>query len=214
MIPRYTRLFAFAPARRFAADQHGVSAVEFAILLPLMLTLYFGGVELSDAVSADRKNTLVAHTVGDLVAAVTNVNSTSTVPAIGDVWLADQYVGYPYAKNGTPAVPPSTPAQPPNPITIVTSVCVDTTGRATVSWSQSNDSNGSALTAGATVTLPSALTTPPPSSKISYVLGQSIYTYRPTIGYGIIGTIRMTDQFYLGPRQSCSVTLDTGSKCC
>ena len=49
-----------ARLRRFAADQSGVSAVEFAILLPLMLTMYLGGVEVSQAVSADRKTTLVA----------------------------------------------------------------------------------------------------------------------------------------------------------
>ncbi|HUI94578.1 MAG TPA: TadE/TadG family type IV pilus assembly protein [Xanthobacteraceae bacterium] len=209
MTSHRTRLFAFAPVRRFAADQHGVSAVEFAILLPLMLTLYFGGVELSDAVSADRKNTLVAHTVGDLVAAVSNVCTSATVctSPISDVWNADQWVGYPYATAAS--------AASPNPVTIVTSVCVDTTGRATVSWSQSNDGNHSALAANATINnLPTALTTNTTGASISYIWGQSIYTYRPTMGYGIIGTIRMTDQFYLGARQSCSVTLDLGSKCC
>ena len=30
----------------------------------------------------------------------------------------------------------------------------------------------------------------------------------------LTGTIKMTDQFYLGPRQSCSVMLNNGSKCC
>jgi len=196
MTARRTRLFALAPVRRFAADQHGVSAVEFAILLPLMLTLYFGGVQLADAVSADRKNTEVAHTVGDLVAAVSNVNTSD----VTDVWRADQWVAYPYNSS--------------NLVAIVTSVCVDKNGRATVSWSQSSDSNHSALSNGASVTLPTALTNNTTGASISYIWGKSTYTYRPTIGYAITGTIRMTDQFYLGPRQSCSVTLNSGSKCC
>ena len=196
MTARRTRLFALASARRFAADQHGVSAVEFAILLPLMLTLYFGGVQLADAVSADRKNTEVAHTVGDLVAAVSNVNTSD----VTDVWRADQWVAYPYNSS--------------NLVAIVTSVCVDKNGRATVSWSQSSDSNHSALSNGASVTLPTALTNNTTGASISYIWGKSTYTYRPTIGYAITGTIRMTDQFYLGPRQSCSVTLNSGSKCC
>ena len=32
---------------RLAGDERGVSAVEFALLLPVMLTLYLGGVEVS-----------------------------------------------------------------------------------------------------------------------------------------------------------------------
>src|SRR3954466_4564161 len=52
--------------RRFVRDRKGVSAVEFALLLPLMLTLYIGGAEVSQAVSVSRKATLVARTVADL----------------------------------------------------------------------------------------------------------------------------------------------------
>ena len=35
----------------FLADRRGLSAVEFALLLPLMLTLYLGGVEVSNGVA-------------------------------------------------------------------------------------------------------------------------------------------------------------------
>ena len=57
-------------------DERGVSAVEFAMLLPLMLTLYLGGVEVSQGVSIDRKVTLTARTVADLVAQVSSINTT------------------------------------------------------------------------------------------------------------------------------------------
>src|SRR2546421_7470955 len=64
------------PLRRFLRDKRGVSAVEFAMLLPLMITLYLGGVEVSSAIAVDRKVTLVARTLGDLVAQATTVNAT------------------------------------------------------------------------------------------------------------------------------------------
>jgi Flp pilus assembly protein TadG len=43
-----------------------MSAVEFAMMLPLLLTLYLGAVEISQAVGVDRKVTLTSRTVADL----------------------------------------------------------------------------------------------------------------------------------------------------
>ena len=51
---------------RFGGDERGISAVEFALLLPLMVTLYLGTVEVSQGVAIDRKVTLTARTVADL----------------------------------------------------------------------------------------------------------------------------------------------------
>ena len=42
------------PIRRLLRDKRGISAVEFAMLLPLMVTLYLGGVEVSQAVERTR----------------------------------------------------------------------------------------------------------------------------------------------------------------
>lgn len=61
--------------RHLAGDERGVSAVEFAMLLPLMTTLYLGGVEVSQGVSIDRKVTLTARTVTDLVSQVASINN-------------------------------------------------------------------------------------------------------------------------------------------
>ena len=49
------------PRRRLGglvSDERGVSAVEFAMLLPLMLSLYLGAVAVSQGIGADRKVTL------------------------------------------------------------------------------------------------------------------------------------------------------------
>src|SRR5712671_2372575 len=59
----------------FAQDRRGVSAVEFAMLLPLMVTLYLGAVEISQGVSIDRKVTLTTRTVADLASQVSSINN-------------------------------------------------------------------------------------------------------------------------------------------
>jgi Flp pilus assembly protein TadG len=58
---------------RFAKDERGVSALEFAMVLPLMVTLYLGGVAVSQGISIDRKVTLASRTVADLTSQVSNV---------------------------------------------------------------------------------------------------------------------------------------------
>ena len=45
------------------------------MLLPLMLTLYLGTVEISQGIGADRKVTLTARTVADLVSQVSSINN-------------------------------------------------------------------------------------------------------------------------------------------
>ncbi len=52
--------------RFFATDDRGVAAVEFAFLLPVMLLIYLGLVELARGMRASQKVDLVAHVVADL----------------------------------------------------------------------------------------------------------------------------------------------------
>ena len=54
--------------RRFLRDRRAVAATEFALVLPLMLTLSLGGTAITLAVMANRKADMVARTLADLVA--------------------------------------------------------------------------------------------------------------------------------------------------
>ena len=65
-----------------AADERGVSAVEFAMLLPLMLSLYLGSVEVSQGIGADRKVTLTARTICDLVSRVSSIGNADMTNAL------------------------------------------------------------------------------------------------------------------------------------
>ena len=50
------------------SNRSGVSAVEFALILPVLLTMYFGVVEIGNALTITRRTSIVASTAADLVA--------------------------------------------------------------------------------------------------------------------------------------------------
>lgn len=167
---------------RFVDDRRGMSAVEFAMLLPLMLTLYLGGVEISQGIGIDRKVTLTTRTVADLtsqVAAVNNAEMTNILNASASVMT-------PY---------PTTTLS-----VVVTCLTLDAQGTATVSWSDSL--NGTAHGAGETVTVPTALAVP----NTTLIWSEVNYAYQPTIGYVVTGTLNLRDEIYMRPRLSDTVT--------
>lgn len=57
---------------RFRDDARGVAAIEFALVLPVLVALYFGMTELVRAVDTSRKATLYARTIADLSGRATN----------------------------------------------------------------------------------------------------------------------------------------------
>jgi Flp pilus assembly protein TadG len=168
-------------ARRLSSDQSGVSAVEFAMLLPLMLSLYLGTVEISQGIAADRKVTLTARTVADLVSQVTSINNAGMTNSLN----AAAAVMAPYSVSKLKVT--------------VSSVSIDAQGKATIAWSDTY--NGTARATGSTVTLPTALAVP----NTSLIWSEVQYSYTPTIGYVITGTLTLKDQIYMRPRLSDSV---------
>jgi Flp pilus assembly protein TadG len=155
--------------------------VEFALLLPLMLSLYLGAVELSQGIAADRKVTLTAHTIADLVSQVQSINNADMTNSLN----AASAVMAPYSSANLKVT--------------VSSVSVDAKGTATVDWSDTL--NGTARAQGSTVTLPSALNIP----STSLIWSEVQYSYTPTIGYVITSTLTLKDQIYMRPRLSASV---------
>ena len=61
--------------RYFARNRSGASAIEFALLAPLMIGLYIGCVEISEGVAAYRKVTLTAGALANLTSQVTGISA-------------------------------------------------------------------------------------------------------------------------------------------
>jgi len=189
------RSFMAGKLRCFAGDEHAVSAIEFALLLPLMITLYLGGVEVSQAVSADRKTTLVAHTVGDLIAQMTDATTAAGPNSVDDVLAAASTVAYPFPLSSLRIT--------------VSSVCIDSTGQiATIAWSRAS-ANATARSGTVTSSIDSRLMV----AGTSLIWGEASYDYRPTIGWTITGVLTMSDKSRSRARQGKSITLDGANAC-
>ncbi|NWG23020.1 MAG: pilus assembly protein [Pseudorhodoplanes sp.] len=172
------------PARLtdFARDRRGVSAVEFAIMLPLMLTIYLGTEEVAQGVGAHRKVTLTARAVADLTAQASNLDNAG----MNNVLNASAAILAPY---------PVSKAK----IT-VSLIKIDGNGIAKIEWSDTK--NGTARAKGSVVTVPSAFVV----NNTSLIWGEVEYAYTPTIGYVISGTMNLKDQIYMRPRLTDTVT--------
>jgi Flp pilus assembly protein TadG len=169
---------------RLGRDQRGVSAVEFAMILPLMLTLYLGAVEISQGVGIDRKVTLTTRTVADLASQVTSINSSDMT----NILNSSSQVIMPYDASKLKVT--------------VSQVTIDANSIATISWSCTL--NGTKRTVGSSVTLPSALNV----ANTSLIWSEVAYSYKPTIGYVVTGTLNLSDQIYMRPRLSNSVAFN------
>jgi len=166
----------------FLADGRGLSAVEFALLLPLMLTLYLGTVEVANGVAADRKVAITARTVADLASRMTTINNADMT----NILNASSAVIAPYSDANLQVT--------------VSEVSIDANGTARITWSDSL--HGTAHTVGVTVTVPASLAVP----NTSLIFGEAQYNYNPTFGYVLTGTMTLKSQMYMAPRLTSTVS--------
>ncbi len=173
--------------KRFAKARSGLAAVEFALIAPVMGVLLIGTIDVCNALACRNKVTMLAATGADLVAQVKTVATSD----VSDVFDAMNAIIYPF---------------PGRPKVVITSILSDGNGEGTVDWSQAQDDT--ALTHGATVTLPSGLMPKDQcaADACSVILAQVSYDYSSPMGHFILGTVTMTDTFYAKPRRSAEVT--------
>jgi Flp pilus assembly protein TadG len=175
--------------RRIARDRRGVSAVEFALLAPVMIGLYLGCAEISDGVSADRKVSLTAAALANLAAEVTSISSGDMT----NILDASSAIIYPYSAA--------------NMKMTLSCLAIDGSKNVSVKWSVSR--NGNVLTAN-NVSLPPALVV----ANTQLLFSQVSYAYKPIVGYTITGTLTLSDQMYMAPRISAPTYNDgTDHKC-
>jgi Flp pilus assembly protein TadG len=185
--------------RRLLNDRSGLAAVEFAMIFPMMVVMFFGVLELSSAIAVDRKATLVARTLSDLTSQMASVANADLL-SFGETAKA---IMTPY---------PGSPL-----ISSITEVYVDSvSGVARVQWSKGltiGPTGGVAIAPtnphnpGDVVVLPLTLVV----AKGTYVIWSEVtYTYTPAIGY-VVSKLGMpfNDAAFTRPRTALCVLYPT-----
>jgi Flp pilus assembly protein TadG len=184
-------------AGAFLNDCSGISATEFAFIVPLMLMMFFGTVEFSSGVAIDRKVSLMARTLSNL---------TSQAKADADTDLTTFFAA-------TCAI--MTPYDPTLTKSTISELYVDpSTLQAQVEWSRSAtvDANCNVTlrpghTAGSPIPAPFSFPSQLAVGGTYLIVGEISYLYKPTIAYGLMpnGGVTLSDTAFTMPRQSTCV---------
>src|SRR4051795_2087742 len=164
----------FRHLRALSASSQGVAAVEFAIVLPVMVLMYLGMSELTFGISTDRKITLLSRTLADLTGRATTVDSS----AMDTIFAASTSVMAPYNSALAKMVVSS--------IVVTDTGTKDSSGnpivQGAVCWSSAKGSGAVALTKGTKVTVPDGFRT----ANSSYIQADVAMPYTPVFGTSVL----------------------------
>jgi Flp pilus assembly protein TadG len=198
-------------ARRYRADKRGVAAVEFAFIVPIMFFMFMGAVELSQAITVDRRVTQAASSIADLAARKeTSINQSE----IADIMRIGGYIMAPYKQAPLQVI-----------VRNVSSSSTDAT-QTKQSWQCTFSAAGTNPTPvctcmNETYAVPAGLVT----TTDSVVVAEINYTYTPLIfdyfltrtlssGAGGPGTYTLSEKIFMKPRgQAAMLKQDNGQPC-
>lgn len=215
--------------RRFLRDRRGVSALEFAIILPAFLALMAGGIQLVTYIDATRKIDLVANSISQMISqAVPPPNLT--VATVNSLDLHFSYdaalVLFPYLMKDGPrqglewwqaisinfagiAFTPKKPACASNASPADCYV-------ATVAWTSTGTYGGN-FRPCLTPQTPAPDAAPPtrftlPRSAYgpgSVIVVDVVFLFKPTFGSAFLSPVRIARSVYLQPRYATLINYDT-----
>ncbi|HVL72370.1 MAG TPA: TadE/TadG family type IV pilus assembly protein [Beijerinckiaceae bacterium] len=157
--------------RCFALASAGVAAVEFAMVLPVMVLIYLGTTELTFAVNTDRKLTLLSRTLADLTARAATVTGSQ----LDDIFGAALSVMAPYSTANVKMV--------------ITSVAVTAKSgggvEGKVCWSRAKGTGATALAKNTIVPVPDGFQ----AANTSFIRAEVSMPYTPVFGSGVLNLV-------------------------
>lgn len=173
--------------RRASRNAEGVAAVEFGFIAPIMLLMLIGTIEVSRAITIDRRFGLVTSMVGDLVTR----EKTMTSANLEKIYSIVAFVMGPYNNGSLKISVIPVKADPDNATN--TLVYADTTNRPPLNSGVQDPAKCAAY--GLTADLISAGS--------SVIVVKTSYDFSPILTGYIMGNSTWTDTATLSPRNSC-----------
>ena len=172
--------------RRFLRDQQAIAVVEFALVLPVLMILFYGVVEVTRFILITQKVEKLAHSVADMTAQ----EHVATTAALDQVLAAASDIMNPYAmtNNGK----------------IVISSLYRTAGvaQASVNWRYEGGGTLAGVTShlgavGATPTMPTGFTF---DERENVIAAEVFYRFSPLISNQFFGTVTVYRAAFYKPR--------------
>lgn len=180
-------------------DGRGNAAIEFCVIVPIMLMMFFGMVELSTALAIDRKLTLTARMLSDLTSQLTTVKDAD----FSNFGQTGKAILTPYS---------ATPLQ-----STITELYVDpATLQAKVRWSRAATVNAggsvvlgaSGYNSGDVVAVPAALGV----GDTYLIMSEVKYNYQTAVPYFTPSAgLLLSDKAFTRPRQSSCVMYNSAT---
>ena len=170
-----------ATMRRLRANSRGLALIEFAFVLPILVTLLFGGYQLLDASACKRRVAITARAVADLV----SQNDRLTAESVDTILAAASQIMAPYPVSASR--------------TRVSQIAIDGNGNAKVDWSK-----GASPYAKNTAVpgWPAGMS----ARNSYYIYSEVTYTY-VTLVPSVVGNMNFNQTLIMLPRKSVSVDL-------
>lgn len=163
--------------RSFLANRDGVAAVEFALIAPVMIVLYFGMCEFSQAYMAHKRMGHVASSVADIVARVSVIETGQLI----DIFGAGQIIMSPFSGDSLSIR--------------VSSVTRDSNGVARVDWSHA-EGVWTARASQEQVVVPADVI----ANGESLIMSETRYDYRSPVDFVMPQVTQFQQTYYLRPR--------------
>jgi len=192
-----------------ARDESGLAAVEFALILPVMIILFFGVYETSQALSARADVVNLTSAAADLVAQ----DNAATSDDINNVYNAANAILYPFPvtggqkptiritsiiDDGLGVTDPATNITPPHASGKVDWVCTQTGG---VALGTAKPAQNDPVTLTQAIMIKNG----------SVIRVEVAYQYKSPTTQSITGPLVMKSTFFTKPRRAAQITKPTGS---
>jgi Flp pilus assembly protein TadG len=178
--------------RRFLVSTRAVAAVEFALLIPMMLVLLLASIDAGRAMAIYVKVRSATYTLDAVANQYGIIHDSDMQQILG----AAAVILSPY---------------PTSPVSVVVSqVSLDANGNGTVTWSDALNATARAVPSNVAIPPTLASSRPPNNACNAYpcyfIFGEVRYRYSPMFGYFITGPITLSDSLFVTPRSAATIT--------